>query len=229
MAAPKAVSPPKKASPKPLAVSTSDPELVLDRDPLASSSRSSVSTVPAESSAESTTPPKEEVDREEEPQQENKPKRGRKTLPAASSSADDSELPKPAPKTPGRKTMAAAPAPVAALEEPGSSRSGRKIKPKKFFDDAEATAAVTKSAAKPVKPETSATPAGRGKRKTIAPVVSSEEEEDEKQKKKKQNDDEDEPKASVSREEIMAIVGDFQDEAPPAVVTEDTEAEPING
>ncbi|KAL1397739.1 hypothetical protein pipiens_009522 [Culex pipiens pipiens] len=229
VAAPKAVSPPKKASPKPLAVSTSDPELVLDRDPLASSSRSSVSTVPAESSAESTTPPKEEVDREEEPQQENKPKRGRKTLPAASSSTEDSELPKPAPKTPGRKTMAAAPAPAVAAEEPGSSRSGRKIKPKKFFDDAEATAAVTKSAAKPVKPETSATPAGRGKRKTIAPVVSSEEEEDEKQKKKKQNDDEDEPKASVSREEIMAIVGDFQDEAPPAVVTEATEAEPING
>lgn len=207
--APKIVSPPKQASPK---LSTSDPEIIPDRDPLAcSSSSSSIGTTAPTESSESSTPPKEK----EEEEEKNKPKRGRKTLPAASS--DDSDLPKPAPKTPARKTMA----PV-ALEEPGSSRSGRKIKPKKFFDDAEATAAaVTKAAAKSaVKPE-GATPAGRGKRKTIAPAVSSEEEEGKKEEKK---DDEDEqPKASVSREEIMAIVGDFQDADVPM------ETEPTDG
>lgn len=195
-AAPKAVSPAKSASPK-LPISSSDPEIVPDRDPLASASNSTTSTVPTESSESSPTPPK----------------RGRKTMPAA----DDSELPKPAPKTPGRKTMAATP----ALEEPGSSRSGRKIKPKKFFDDAEEPAVK----APPVKQE-GATPAGRGKRKTIAaaPVSSSSEEESD-EKKKKNKDDENEPKESVSREEIMAIVGDNQDEKA-AVPIED---EPTNG
>uniref|UniRef100_A0A1Q3F3F9 Putative proteoglycan 4 n=1 Tax=Culex tarsalis TaxID=7177 RepID=A0A1Q3F3F9_CULTA len=208
VAAPKPASPPKQASPK-LPATPSDPEIVSDLDPLASSSSTNTGTAPMESS-ETVTPPKEEI----------KPKRGRKTLPAASSS-EDSDLPKPAPKTPGRKTMVATSAPIAPAEEPGSSRSGRKIKPKKFFDDGEA------AATKPAKSEV-ATPAGRGKRKTIAPPVVSEEEEEkeseQKKKKKEKDDEDDEPKVSVSREEIMAIVGDFQNAAVAPV-----EAEPTNG
>ncbi|XP_055587462.1 titin-like [Uranotaenia lowii] len=70
------------------------------------------------------------------------PKRGRKTI-AASLSHKSPEPPK-VPKTPRRQTMA-----VEAIqpeESIGSSRSGRKIKPKKFFgeDDIEPSTAIIK-------------------------------------------------------------------------------------
>lgn len=187
------VSPPKKAkldSPV-LAASTSEPEIVPERDPL-----------------ESVTPPKPAEATEVEEEAE-KPKRGRKTLPVV-----------PTPKTPARRTIAAV---AATVEEPGSSRSGRKIKPKKFFDDGEEQdkASVTVAPA--------AAAAGRGKRKTIAVVVA-EPKEDEVETKKEEGEEKEvvlEP--VVSREEIMAIVGGQQEPTPMEEEADKPAEEPANG
>lgn len=225
--APVAVSPPKKAkleSPQPAPVSPSEPEVVAELDPLATTSSSNSSSSATSITTTATVASSSESSEQSSPPSqtavaapaEDKPKRGRKTLPAPSV---DSDVPK-APKTPSRKTIA----PVATVEEPaGSSRSGRKIKPKKFFGDEEDSApvAVVVAAVPKAKPEAS------GKRKTLAAASGSSEESDKK-------DEDQKPQESVSREEIMAIVGDFQEATPeeevqPQQQQQPEQTEPING
>lgn len=116
----------------------------------------------------------EEVPDVEEPmlteqQQANKSKRGRKTLSEPTpESSDESEKPAPSkvPKTPTARRATTALVPTAATDDVGSSRSGRKIKPKKFFGEDEPMSASKPKTA--VESNTLAKTAGRGKRKTIA-------------------------------------------------------------
>ncbi|XP_062564346.1 titin-like isoform X2 [Armigeres subalbatus] len=146
-------------------------------------------------------------------QQADKPKRGRKTLPAPTAeSSDEAEEPAPAkaPKTPTARRMTTALVPAAAAtEDVGSSRSGRKIKPKKFFGEDEPA-----STSKPPKTATAngapAGTGGRGRRKTLAAEL------DKADSAELKDDKVDEvvavaPKAEVeecpSREEIMTVVG----------------------
>ncbi|XP_053698486.1 uncharacterized protein LOC128745432 [Sabethes cyaneus] len=142
-----------------------------DKDPLDDSSKQKSITVPSNSvslskltleSSKNPNSTSEEISPKKESESDQKSKRGRKTLAVTESQTPSTK----APKTPSRRMTTAA-VPVASIsteEAPINSRSGRKIKPKKFFGEDEtsvsASASKTKSA---VKPE-----GGRGRRKTLA-------------------------------------------------------------
>ncbi|XP_058813437.1 titin-like isoform X2 [Topomyia yanbarensis] len=135
-----------------------DVAVVIEQDPLAVSSEESLVTSSVESTSAniSVKDNNDDVSTVATPEQkEQKSKRGRKTLPAPTVMVEE-QLPK-APKTPtSRRMTVIAVAPV-QTEDVGSSRSGRKIKPKKFFGEEEvASIPVLK------------TDEGRGKRKTLA-------------------------------------------------------------
>ncbi|XP_065080069.1 titin-like [Ochlerotatus camptorhynchus] len=129
-----------------------------------------------------------------------KPKRDRKTLPAPSHDEEE-ELPK-ASKTPVARRMTTA---LIATEDAGSSRSGRKIKPKKFFGEEEEETKAAKPKATASSPVNGG---GRGKRKTQAAELDKESVET---KETPVQAVKEAPKAEVeqcpSREEILAVVG----------------------
>ncbi|XP_021693039.1 titin [Aedes aegypti] len=156
-------------------------------------------------------PVAEESKPDDEPEQQpEKPKRGRKTLPAPpSESSDDAEesAPPKAPKTPVARRMTTALVSAPAAEDTGSSRSGRKIKPKKFFGEDEPVSASKPKAAAPV----NGTGGGRGRRKTLAAELDKASDSVEAKEDKAEEVVMAAPQAEVekcpSREEILAVVG----------------------
>ncbi|XP_055640231.1 titin-like [Toxorhynchites rutilus septentrionalis] len=222
--------------------------VVLEKDPLAS--KAGESSESKEEEVDVVIPTDDAGREEEEPPIsvpevviQEKPKRGRKTLPAPAMMDEGNTK---VPKTPSfRRTLAVAkPAtPVVPQEDTGSSRSGRKIKPKKFFDDdgdSKVQPVVTTAAA-------TAGGGGRGKRKTVAVVLdyddNAEHDDDGKRQPEVQAEgdiqgDQEEP----SRDEILAVVGavdpvaedkeDEKEHEEPQVTDEDdkeAQAEPIDG
>ncbi|XP_058465586.1 serine/arginine repetitive matrix protein 2 [Malaya genurostris] len=136
-----------------------DVDIVIEKDPLAVSSEETLAISPKTGKSKvddtptdvnKTDVPVEEINSQRE---EPKSKRGRKTLPAPAVVSE--EYNSKAPKTPSSRRMTSA-APV-QTDDAGSSRSGRKIKPKKFFGEEEVA-----NAPAPTVHE------GRGKRKTQA-------------------------------------------------------------
>ncbi|KXJ81010.1 hypothetical protein RP20_CCG022308 [Aedes albopictus] len=99
-------------------------------------------------------------------------------------------------------TTAALVAPV-TTEDVGSSRSGRKIKPKKFFGEDEPASATKAKPAAPVNGAGTATGGGRGRRKTLAAELDKADKVEEVTPAAPQA----EVKECPSREEILAVVG----------------------
>lgn len=192
-----------------------------DHDPLVSDSKEMFVTLSSDtvsttksaplSSKEPVSSPSPKASPKVEKESEQKIKRGRKTLPAS----DEQAPPAKAPKTPSRRmTTAVVTAVSTSAEEAASnSRSGRKIKPKKFFGEDETPVSASASKAKAaVKPE-----GGRGRRKTLAVELSSDAEQ-------KNGDEENKLVSSVhstkeeatkpepvpSHDEILAVMGASQ-------------------
>lgn len=136
-----------------------------------------------------------------------KSKRGRKTLPASSEDGEE-DVPK-APKTPVARRMTTALIPT---EDIGSSRSGRKIKPKKFFgEEEEETKAAKPKAGASTGPVNGG---GKGKRKTlIAEQNRNSDEMKESPVEEVKQASEAEVEECPSREEIMTVVGAVDQDA----------------
>ncbi|XP_055524662.1 titin-like [Wyeomyia smithii] len=171
-----------------------------------SSGESTSNKVPVEriqSNQDKTSPAK--ATSKQEKQSEQKVKRARKTLPAADEQAPSEKVP----KTPSRRVTSAVLTvlPVPTDEAAINSRSGRKIKPKKFFGEDETAVTVSASKAKTVvKPE-----GGRGRRKTLAAEFSSDAQEkssgDETSTSKK---DDAKIEGAPSCDEILTVMGASQ-------------------